>query len=62
MKILILCLVVTVRFLKRVLGLRRPDYVAEKYDNEKQIQYVSCIGKIKPVGKFTRLHQLLDLY
>jgi hypothetical protein len=42
-------------------GLERPDYVVEKYDDEKNFQYVSCIGEIKPVDKSTRLHQL-DLH
>ena len=39
-------------------GLEQPDYVVEKYDDEKSFQYVSCIGEIKPVGKPTWLHQL----
>jgi hypothetical protein len=42
-------------------GLERLDYVVEKYDDEKNFQYVSCIEEIKPIGKSIRLHQL-DLY
>ncbi|KAG2194615.1 hypothetical protein INT46_009601, partial [Mucor plumbeus] len=30
-------------------GLERPDYVVQKYDDEKNFQYVSCIGEIEPV-------------
>jgi hypothetical protein len=41
--------------------LEQLDYVVEKYDGKKNIQYVSCIGEIKPVVKFIRLQQL-DLY
>ena len=37
-------------------GLKRPDSVVEKYDDEKNFQYASCIEKIKSVGKSTRLH------
>ena len=59
MKILTLCLVVIIRCLKRFLNGR--INVIEKYDDEKNFQYVSCIGGSKPVGKSTRLHQL-DLY
>ena len=39
-------------------GLEQPDYVVEKYDDEKNFQYVSCIEEIKPVAKSTQLHQL----
>jgi hypothetical protein len=36
-------------------GLERPDDVVEKYDDEKNFQYVPCIGEIKPIGKYPRL-------
>ena len=38
-------------------GLERPNCVVGKYDDKNNFQYISCIGKLKPAGKSTWLHQ-----
>jgi hypothetical protein len=37
-------------------GHKRSDCVVEKYYYEKNLQYISCIGETKLVGKSTQSH------